>query len=137
MINLDVNEKSAAQIRLAEKLEKDRQKLQEQIQKDRKKIEDSKKKARSLIGDVFTRHLPDFYNFEASELTAIIDTAMGQRATKDKIAAIRKAANNPAPGEGAKEDAQTDDSEGVADNSDEEQDAFEDPDDEESDDNDE
>ena len=92
MINLDLNKKSEAQIRLAEKLERDRIKLQEQIKKEQKKIEELQKRSKALIGDVFSRHLPDYYNFEADELTQIVDTAMEQEATKKKIEEIRQAA---------------------------------------------
>ena len=92
MINLDLNKKSEAQIRLAEKLERDRIKLQEQIKKEQKKIADLQKRSKALIGDVFSRHLPDYYNFEADELTQIVDTAMEQEATKKKIDEIRQAA---------------------------------------------
>ena len=45
-----------------------------------------------MIGDLFAEHLPDFYNFEAAELKEIIDTAMTQKATNDKITDIRNAA---------------------------------------------
>ena len=45
MIKIEENQKSEAQIRLEEKLEKDRAKLQEQIRKDQKKIEELKRKA--------------------------------------------------------------------------------------------
>jgi len=92
MINLDLNKKSEAQIRLAEKLERDRIKLHEQIKKEQKKIADLQKRSKALIGDVFSRHLPDYYNFEADELTQIVDTAMEQEATKKKIDEIRQAA---------------------------------------------
>ncbi len=92
MIKLDENFKSEAQLKLAEKLERDRQKLQEQIKKDHRQALEMKKKAKALIGDLFAEHLPDFYNFEAAELKEIIDTAMTQKATEKRIAAIRKAA---------------------------------------------
>ena len=75
MINLDENKKSEAQIRMEEKLEKAKLRLQEQIKKEHRQIEDMKKKSRSLIGELFARHLPDYYNFEAAELTSIIEPA--------------------------------------------------------------
>ena len=92
MINLDENVKSEVQIRLQEKLERDRKRLQEQIKKEHKQVEELKRKSRAMIGDLFAEHLPDFYNFEAAELKEIIDTAMTQKATNDKITAIRNAA---------------------------------------------
>ena len=67
MINLDENVKSEVQIRLQEKLERDRKRLQEQIKKEHK---------------------------QATELKEIIDTAMTQKATNDKITAIRNAAKS-------------------------------------------
>lgn len=90
MIKLDESIKSEAQIRLAEKIERDRRRLQDQIKKEQKQIADMKRKTKTLIGDLFVEHLPDFYNFEASELKEIIDTAMSQKSTKDRIAMIRK-----------------------------------------------
>ena len=92
MIILDESIKSEAQLKLAEKLERDRKKLQDQIKKDHRLILEKKRKSKNLIGDLFEEHLPDFYNFEAEELKDIIDTAMTQKATEKKIAAIKKAA---------------------------------------------
>ena len=97
MINLDENVKSEAQIRLQEKLERDRKRLQEQIKKEHKQVEELRRKSRAMIGDLFEEHLPDFYNFEAAELKEIIDTAMTQKATNDKITAIRNAAMSAKP----------------------------------------
>ena len=93
MIKLDENVKSEAQLRLEEKIERDRKKLQEQIKKEQKRLADLKNKAKSYIGDLFITHLPDFYYFEAAELKEIIDTAMTQKATLEKIEAIRKTAD--------------------------------------------
>ena len=89
MIKVEENKKSEAQIRLEEKLEKDRAKLQEQIRKDQKKIEELKRKAKSIIGEMFAEYLQDYYCFEGSELKEIVDTAMTQEAVTDKIAEIR------------------------------------------------
>ena len=89
MIKIEENQKSEAQIRLEEKLEKDRAKLQEQIRKDQKKIEELKRKAKSIIGEMFAEYLQDYYCFEGSELKEIVDTAMTQEAVTDKIAEIR------------------------------------------------
>ena len=96
MIRIDENSKSEAQIRLMEKLERDKKRLQEQVKKDHRKIEELKKKARGCIGDMFAEHLPDFYCFDGEELKEIIDTAMTQKAVRDKISEIRKRANEPA-----------------------------------------
>ena len=93
MIKLDENVKSEAQLRLEEKIERDRKKLQEQIKKEQKRLADLKNKSKSYIGDLFITHLPDFYYFEAVELKEIIDTAMTQEATLAKIEAIRKTAD--------------------------------------------
>ncbi len=93
MIKLDENVKSEAQLRLEEKIERDRKKLQEQIKKEQKRLTDLKNKSKSYIGDLFITHLPDFYYFEAAELKEIIDTAMTQKATVAKIEAIRKTAD--------------------------------------------
>ena len=89
MIKIEENQKSEAQIRLEEKLEKDRAKLQEQIRKDQKKIEELKRKAKSIIGEMFSEYLPDYYCFEGAELKEIVDTAMTQEAVTDKITEIR------------------------------------------------
>ena len=89
MIRIDENNKSEAQIRLMEKLERDKKRLQEQIRKDHRKIEELKKKARGCIGDMFADHLPDFYCFDGEELKEIVDTAMSQKAVRDKISEIR------------------------------------------------
>ena len=83
------NQKSEAQIRLEEKLERDRAKLQEQIRKDQKKIEELKRKAKSIIGEMFAEYLPDYYCFEGSELKEIIDAAMNQEIVLNKISEIR------------------------------------------------
>ena len=92
MRKLEENLKSEAQLKLLEKLERDKKKLQEQVKKDHDRVEELKKQAKSSIGDLFIKHLPDFYNFDPDELSEIIDTAMKQKATRDKIAAIRKKA---------------------------------------------
>ena len=89
MIRIDENNKSEAQIRLMEKLERDKKRLQAQIRKDHRKIEELKKKARGCIGDMFADHLPDFYCFDGEELKEIVDTAMSQKAVRDKISEIR------------------------------------------------
>ena len=89
MIRIDENNKSEAQIRLMEKLERDKKRLQEQIRKDHRKIEELKKKARGCIGDMFADHLPDYYCFDGEELKEIVDTAMSQKAVRDKISEIR------------------------------------------------
>ena len=89
MIKIEENQKSEAQIRLEEKLERDRAKLQEQIRKDQKKIEELKRKAKSIIGEMFAEYLPDYYCFEGSELKEIIDAAMNQEIVLNKISEIR------------------------------------------------
>ena len=89
MIKIEENQKSEAQIRLEEKLERDKSKLQEQIRKDHKKIEELKRKAKSVIGEMFAEYLPDYYCFEGSELKEIVSTAMKQEVVSDKIAEIR------------------------------------------------
>ena len=90
MIKIEENQKSEAQIRLEEKLERDKVRLQEQIRKDHKKIEELKRKAKSIIGEMFAEYLQDYYCFEGSELKEIVDTAMTQEAVTDKIAEIRR-----------------------------------------------
>lgn len=99
MIIIEENQKSEAQIRLEEKLERDRAKLQEQVRKDHKKIEDLKRKAKSVIGEMFAEYLPDYYCFEGSELKEIVSTAMKQEVVSDKIAEIRNRAVADASGE--------------------------------------
>ncbi|MCR4849769.1 MAG: hypothetical protein K5870_00785 [Lachnospiraceae bacterium] len=89
MIKIEENQKSEAQIRLEEKLERDKAKLQEQIRKDHRKIEELKRKAKSLIGEMFAEYLPDYYCFEGSELKEIVDIAMTQETVAIKIAEIR------------------------------------------------
>lgn len=89
MINLDENKKSETMLTLERKLEKDKLRLQEQAKREHRKREELKKRSKAMIGDLFEGHLPDYYNFEAAELKAIIDTAMSQRATMARIAAIR------------------------------------------------
>ena len=90
MIKIEENQKSEAQIRLEEKLERDKVRLQEQIRKDHKKIEELKRKAKSIIGEMFAEYLQDYYCFEGSELKEIVDTATTQEAVTDKIAEIRR-----------------------------------------------
>ena len=90
MIKIEENQKSEAQIRLEEKLERDKVRLQEQIRKDHKKIEELKRKSKSIIGEMFAEYLQDYYCFEGSELKEIVDTAMTQEAVTDKIAEIRR-----------------------------------------------
>ena len=92
MIKIEENQKSEAQIRLEEKLERDKVRLQEQIRKDHKKIEELKRKAKSIIGEMFAEYLSDYYCFEGSELKEIIDTAMNQESVLNKISAIRNRA---------------------------------------------
>lgn len=92
MIKVEENKKSEAQIRLEEKLEKDRAKLQEQIRKDQKKIEELKRKAKFIIGEMFAEYLSDYYCFEGAELKEIIDTAMNQEIVLNKISEIRNRA---------------------------------------------
>ena len=92
MIKIEENQKSEAQIRLEEKLERDKVRLQEQIRKDHKKIEELKRKAKSIIGEMFAEYLPDYYCFEGSELKEIIDTAMNQESVLNKISEIRNRA---------------------------------------------
>lgn len=94
MIKIEENQKSEAQIRLEEKLERDKVRLQEQIRKDHKKIEELKRKAKSIIGEMFAEYLPDYYCFEGSELKEIIDTAMNQESVLNKISEIRNRADN-------------------------------------------
>ena len=103
MIKIEENQKSEAQIRLEEKLEKDRAKLQEQIRKDQKKIQELKRKAKSIIGEMFAEYLPDYYCFEGSELKEIVDTAMIQGAVTDKIAEIRRRSDVSDPTEDSKD----------------------------------
>ena len=92
MIKIEENQKSEAQIRLEEKLERDRAKLQEQIRKDQKKIEELKRKAKSIIGEMFAEYLSDYYCFEGVELKEIIDAAMNQEIVLNKISEIRNRA---------------------------------------------
>ena len=98
MIKIEENQKSEAQIRLAEKLERDKAKLQEQIRKDHKKIEELKRKAKSVIGEMFAEYLQDYYCFEGSELKEIVSTAMEQKAVSDKVAEIRSRTDADDPG---------------------------------------
>ena len=92
MIKIEENQKSEAQIRLEEKLERDKVRLQEQIRKDHKKIKELKRKAKSIIGEMFAEYLPDYYCFEGSELKEIIDAAMNQESVLNKISEIRNRA---------------------------------------------
>ena len=62
MINIEENRRSEAQIQLAERLEKDRERLQEQIKKDHRKVEELKRRSKNCIGELFAEHLPDYYN---------------------------------------------------------------------------
>ncbi len=102
MIKIEENQKSEAQIRLEEKIERDKAKLQEQIRKDHRKIEELKRKAKSIIGEMFAEYLPDYYCFEGSELKGIVDTAMTQGAVTIKIAEIRNGSDAYDSGAGSK-----------------------------------
>ena len=137
MIKIEENQKSEAQIRLEEKLERDRAKLQEQIRKDQKKIEDLKRKAKSVIGEMFAEYLPDYYCFEGSELKEIVSTAMKQEVVSDKIAEIRSRTDADASDTNDElqngETASNDDSVGASELSDADGEVIEEPDDYESD----
>ena len=58
------NSKSKERLRLEEQRAKYEQKLREQIKKDERRQREREKSLKLLIGELFTKHLPDYMLYE-------------------------------------------------------------------------
>ena len=62
------NSKSKERLRLEEQRAKYEQKLREQIKKDERRQREREKSLKLLIGELFTKHLPDYMLYEEAEM---------------------------------------------------------------------
>lgn len=70
------NSKSKERLRLEEQRAKYEQKLREQIKKDERRQREREKSLKLLIGELFTKHLPDYMLYEEAEMERIVAAAM-------------------------------------------------------------
>ena len=61
------NSKSKERLMLEEQRAKYEQKLREQIKKDERRQREREKSLKLLIGELFTKHLPDYMLYEEAE----------------------------------------------------------------------
>lgn len=92
----DQNSKSKERIRLEEQRAKYEQKLREQIKKDERRQREREKSLKLLIGELFTKHLPDYTLYEEAEMERIVAAAMGSDACRNEIESIKAEAGNAA-----------------------------------------
>ena len=90
------NSKSKERIRLEEQRAKYEQKLREQIKKDERRQREREKSLKLLIGELFTKHLPDYMLYEEAEMERIVAAAMGSDACRAEIESIKAEAGNAA-----------------------------------------
>ena len=88
------NSKSRERLRLEEQRAKYEQKLREQIKKDEKRQREREKSLKLLIGELFTKHLPDYMLYEEAEMEKIVAAAMGSDDCSATIEAIKAEAEN-------------------------------------------
>lgn len=88
------NSKSKERLRLEEQRAKYEQKLREQIKKDERRQREREKSLKLLIGELFTKHLPDYMLYEEAEMERIVAAAMGSDACRDAIESIKAEAGN-------------------------------------------
>ena len=88
------NSKSKERLRLEEQRAKYEQKLREQIKKDEKRQREREKALKLLIGELFTKNLPDYMLYEEAEMERIVAAAMGSDACRDAIESIKAEAGN-------------------------------------------
>ena len=90
------NSKSKERLRLEEQRAKYEQKLREQIKKDERRQREREKSLKLLIGELFTKHLPDYMLYEEAEMERIVAAAMGSDACRAEIESIKAEAGNAA-----------------------------------------
>lgn len=90
------NSKSKERLRLEEQRAKYEQKLREQIKKDERWQREREKSLKLLIGELFTKNLPDYMLYEEAEMERIVAAAMGSDACRDAIESIKAEAGNAA-----------------------------------------
>ena len=83
------NSKSKERLRLKEQRAK-----YEQIKKDERRQREREKSLKLLIGELFTKHLPDYMLYEEAEMERIVDAAMESDACRDAIESIKAEAGN-------------------------------------------
>jgi len=88
------NSKSKERLRFEEQRAKYEQKLREQIKKDERQQREREKSLKLLIGELFTKNLPDYMLYEEAEMERIIAAAMGSDACRDAIESIKAEAGN-------------------------------------------
>ena len=88
------NSKNKERLRLEEQRAKYEQKLREQIKKDERRQREREKSLKLLIGELFTKHLPDYMLYEEAEMERIVAAAMGSDACRDAIESIKAEAGN-------------------------------------------
>ena len=90
------NSKSKERLRLEEQRAKYEQKLREQIKKDERRQREREKSLKLLIGELFTKHLPDYMLYEEAEMERIVAAAMGSDACRAESESIKAEAGNAA-----------------------------------------
>ena len=90
------NSKSKERLRLEEQRAKYEQRLREQIKKDERRQREREKSLKLLIGELFTKHLPDYMLYEEAEMERIVAAAMGSDACRNEIESIKAEAGNDA-----------------------------------------
>ena len=85
------NSKSKERLRLKEQRAK-----YEQIKKDERRQREREKSLKLLIGELFTKHLPDYMLYEEAEMERIVAAAMGSDACRAEIESIKAEAGNAA-----------------------------------------
>lgn len=88
------NSKSKERLRLEEQRAKYEQKLLEQIKKDERRQREREKSLKLLIGELFTKLLPDYMLYEEAEMERIVAAAMGFADCRAEIESIKAEAGN-------------------------------------------
>lgn len=88
------NSKSKERLRLEEQRAQYVQKLREQIKKDERRLREREKSLKLLIGELFTKHLPDYMLYEEAEMEGIVAAAMGSDDCRAEIESIKEEAGN-------------------------------------------
>lgn len=88
------NSKSKERLRLEEQRAKYEQRLREQIKKDERRQREREKLLKLLIGELFTKHLPDYMLYEEGEMERIVAAALGSDACRNEIESIKAEAGN-------------------------------------------
>ena len=88
------NSKSKERLRLEEQRAKYEQKLREQIKKDERRQREREKSLKLLIGELFTKNLPDYMLYEEAEMERIVAAAMRSADCRAEIESIKAEAGN-------------------------------------------